>query len=270
MRSISASSARRLDGVPSRLPSVLLQHVQTGRQVWFFNTHNPADTRLHPNQVRWRLEASRVEIALQNQLQGMNLPMIANRPSFAPSMLADPGLVTKARVEFEGGLVVRSHLRMTGRWRLDPRLDRPLRLPTFAVTQQSSQYFAMVAVQGDGGPMVAQRRPVKLGVLQGNYLGIYVASRCAYWNTGDACRFCTTGKNVGTAEEWKKTTSRMPAALISSSRCVTERRCVLQIGQPACRRNCRCTSASGAGTATSAPVARHADACGSARGHSAS
>ncbi len=44
-----------------------------------------------------------------------------------------------------------------------------LRLPTFAVTQQSSQYFAMVAVQGDGGPMVAQRRPVKLGVLQGNY-----------------------------------------------------------------------------------------------------
>ncbi|WPB75978.1 efflux RND transporter periplasmic adaptor subunit [Archangium violaceum] len=44
-----------------------------------------------------------------------------------------------------------------------------LRLPTFAVTQQSSQFFAMVAMQGDGGPMVAQRRPVKLGVLQGNY-----------------------------------------------------------------------------------------------------
>jgi membrane fusion protein, multidrug efflux system len=43
-----------------------------------------------------------------------------------------------------------------------------LRLPTFAVTQQSSQFFAMVAVQGDGGPMVAQRRPVKLGGLQGN------------------------------------------------------------------------------------------------------
>ncbi|MFY0563733.1 efflux RND transporter periplasmic adaptor subunit [Archangium lansingense] len=44
-----------------------------------------------------------------------------------------------------------------------------LRLPSFAVTQQSSQYFAMVAVQGDGGSMVAQRRPVKLGGLQGNY-----------------------------------------------------------------------------------------------------
>lgn len=44
----------------------------------------------------------------------------------------------------------------------------------------------------------------RIGVLQGNYLGIYVASRCAYWNLGNACRFCTTGKNVGAAEEWKK------------------------------------------------------------------
>jgi hypothetical protein len=44
----------------------------------------------------------------------------------------------------------------------------------------------------------------RIGVLQGNYLGIYVSTRCAYWNLGNACKFCTTGKNVGTAEEWKK------------------------------------------------------------------
>ncbi len=44
----------------------------------------------------------------------------------------------------------------------------------------------------------------RIGVLQGNYLGIYVASRCAYWNLGNACKFCTTGRNVGAAEEWKK------------------------------------------------------------------
>lgn len=44
----------------------------------------------------------------------------------------------------------------------------------------------------------------RIGVLQGNYLGIYVASRCAYWNLSNACKFCTTGKNVGSAEEWKK------------------------------------------------------------------
>jgi len=44
----------------------------------------------------------------------------------------------------------------------------------------------------------------RVGVLQGNYLGIYVATRCAYWNLSAACKFCTTGKNVGTAEEWRK------------------------------------------------------------------
>jgi solute carrier family 13 (sodium-dependent dicarboxylate transporter), member 2/3/5 len=44
----------------------------------------------------------------------------------------------------------------------------------------------------------------RIGVLQGNYLGIYVATRCAYWNLSNACKFCTTGKNVGAAEEWRK------------------------------------------------------------------
>lgn len=49
----------------------------------------------------------------------------------------------------------------------------------------------------------------RIGVLQGNYLGIYVSARCLYWSSGAggasmACKFCTTGKNVGTAEESKK------------------------------------------------------------------
>jgi RND family efflux transporter MFP subunit len=46
--------------------------------------------------------------------------------------------------------------------------DAP-RLPPFAVTQQSSQFFAMVVGQGDGGTAIAQRRPVKLGELQDNF-----------------------------------------------------------------------------------------------------
>lgn len=44
-----------------------------------------------------------------------------------------------------------------------------LRLPPYAVTQQSSQFFTMVVGQGDGGTAIAQRRPVKLGELQDNY-----------------------------------------------------------------------------------------------------
>lgn len=47
----------------------------------------------------------------------------------------------------------------------------------------------------------------RIGVLQGNYLGVYVSNRCMYWalTPAAACKFCTTGKNVGTAEEERKT-----------------------------------------------------------------
>ncbi|HYM60590.1 MAG TPA: radical SAM protein [Thermoanaerobaculia bacterium] len=49
----------------------------------------------------------------------------------------------------------------------------------------------------------------RIGVLQGNYLGVYVSNRCLYWVTtpSSACKFCTTGKNVGTAEESRKRVS---------------------------------------------------------------
>ena len=43
------------------------------------------------------------------------------------------------------------------------------RLPTYAVSQQSSQFFATVVTQGDGGDSVAQRVPIQLGQLQDNY-----------------------------------------------------------------------------------------------------
>lgn len=47
----------------------------------------------------------------------------------------------------------------------------------------------------------------RIGVLQGNYLGIYVSNRCMYWSLSPqaACKFCTTGKNVGSTEEERKT-----------------------------------------------------------------
>ncbi len=54
--------------------------------------------------------------------------------------------------------------------------------------------------------------------------------------------------------EWKKTTSRIPAALISACRATNERRCRLQIGHPANRLNCRCTRPCGSGTGMCSPV----------------
>jgi len=46
----------------------------------------------------------------------------------------------------------------------------------------------------------------RVGVLQGNYLGVYISNRCLYWSWSPslACKFCTTGKNVGAAEESRK------------------------------------------------------------------
>ncbi len=44
----------------------------------------------------------------------------------------------------------------------------------------------------------------RIGVLQGNYLGIYVSNACLYWATKRACKFCTTGKNVGVSEISRK------------------------------------------------------------------
>ncbi|MCP3422331.1 endonuclease/exonuclease/phosphatase family protein [Nocardioides pinisoli] len=55
------------DGVPSRMPAVLLQNVETGRRVWFFNTHNPADVR-GPAQS-YRDTGFAMEVALANELR---------------------------------------------------------------------------------------------------------------------------------------------------------------------------------------------------------
>lgn len=46
----------------------------------------------------------------------------------------------------------------------------------------------------------------RIGVLQGNYLGVYVSNACLLWASSPsrACKFCTTGKNVGVAEEKRK------------------------------------------------------------------
>ena len=58
----------------------------------------------------------------------------------------------------------------------------------------------------------------RIGVLQGNYLGIYVSARCLYWasNISGACKFCTTGKNVGTAEESRKRVSDVVETAIAA------------------------------------------------------
>ncbi|WP_191908039.1 alkaline phosphatase family protein [Nocardioides cynanchi] len=50
-----------------RMPYVLLRNRLTGREAWFYNSHNPADA--HGPAQRWRNAAVRIEIGLFNQLR---------------------------------------------------------------------------------------------------------------------------------------------------------------------------------------------------------
>src|SRR6266498_815846 len=65
-------------------------------------------------------------------------------------------------------------------------------------------------------------------------------------------RSATCGRRSST-REWNRTTSCTPAAATSLCRATNERRCRLHTGQPANRRNCRCTRRSGSGRRTGAP-----------------
>jgi hypothetical protein len=64
------------NGNPRVMPVVLLRDKGTGALTYFMNYHNPADTSRFPNQGYWRLEATRVEIALSNQLAPVGVPRI--------------------------------------------------------------------------------------------------------------------------------------------------------------------------------------------------
>ena len=56
------------------MPVVLLREKSTGLLAYFANVHNPADTATYPNQAVYRAEATRMEIALQNQLAPTGIP----------------------------------------------------------------------------------------------------------------------------------------------------------------------------------------------------
>jgi endonuclease/exonuclease/phosphatase family metal-dependent hydrolase len=62
------------NGNPRAMPVVLLRHKATGALGYFMNYHNPADTSTYRNQGYWRSEATRVEIALSNQLTPLGIP----------------------------------------------------------------------------------------------------------------------------------------------------------------------------------------------------
>jgi hypothetical protein len=59
-----------------RRPVIKLKNKESGREVWFFNTHNPASTSNHGNNAHWRGVAIGIEIRLANQLAADGTPVV--------------------------------------------------------------------------------------------------------------------------------------------------------------------------------------------------
>jgi hypothetical protein len=59
-----------------RRPLVRLKNIESGREVWFFNTHNPATTPRWGNNARWRSVAISIEVRLADELSADGTPVI--------------------------------------------------------------------------------------------------------------------------------------------------------------------------------------------------
>lgn len=59
-----------------RRPVVRLENIESGREVWFFNTHNPASTPRWGDNSRWRAAAISLEIQLANELGADGTPVV--------------------------------------------------------------------------------------------------------------------------------------------------------------------------------------------------
>ncbi len=59
-----------------RRPVVKLKNIESEREVWFFNTHNPASTPRWGNNARWRAAAIGIQIRLANELGADGTPVV--------------------------------------------------------------------------------------------------------------------------------------------------------------------------------------------------
>jgi hypothetical protein len=104
-------------------------------------------------------------------------------------------------------------------WVNVPVSERFAQESVYSLQKENGRYFVVDARDGAPYEVTIPAEPAwysrhtsadvpmsRVGVLQGNYLGIYVSNRCLYWSWSPslACKFCTTGRNVGAAEESRK------------------------------------------------------------------
>ena len=127
--------------------------------------------------------------------------------------------ISRTRAGLGSGLEILIPARPKSIWVNVPVLERFAQNSVFVLYRTGLEYSIADTRNGMEYRVDIPREPVwysrkttsgvdmnRVGVLQGNYLGIYVSNRCLYWawTPSVACKFCTTGKNVGAAEESRK------------------------------------------------------------------
>jgi hypothetical protein len=106
-------------------------------------------------------------------------------------------------------------------WMNVPVLERFVESSPFLLEGSRSEGYRIADVRdGERYPVEIPRQPAwyerptsrgvpmgRVGTMQGTYLGVYVSPVCVFWTQEPAlnCRFCTTGRNVGSAEVAHKT-----------------------------------------------------------------
>ncbi|HUP59985.1 MAG TPA: radical SAM protein [Thermoanaerobaculia bacterium] len=142
---------------------------------------------------------------------------------FCRGMRIDPSCggrrITRTRAGLGSGLEIIIPAREKDIWVNVPVVEKFAQRSPLVLQQRGEKHFVLdtrggteYAVEIPPEPEWYSRKTSagtemsRVGVLQGNYLGIYVSARCLYWSKqiDGACKFCTTGKNVGTAEETRK------------------------------------------------------------------
>ena len=132
---------------------------------------------------------------------------------------ADARRIARTRAGLGSGLelVIRGPRRK--HWVNVPVAERFAASSPFCLFKQPDGYWILDERSGEGYAADLPAEPAwysrrtssgvemsRIGVLQGNYLGIYVSTSCLFWASrpSRACKFCTTGKNVGSVELARK------------------------------------------------------------------
>jgi hypothetical protein len=132
---------------------------------------------------------------------------------------ADGRRIARTRAGLGSGLELVLRGRGRDHWVNVPVAEEFAQKSPFRLFKQADGYWLLDERSGEGYRAALPEEPSwysrrtstgvemsRIGVLQGNYLGIYVSTSCLFWGSrpSRACKFCTTGKNVGSVEQARK------------------------------------------------------------------